>query len=338
MRKRTGLQVAGMLLGALLCSGFGDPELTMLIAFTDGNEAVHHYQFQPEAQSDSELDRVVQGGGQVAVLTADGKRLYEADRDADQQLLVAEVDLGNKSRRQVIKQFARIDNLRLDKKHGKLYLRVVQRDRQNAQIAAYDLNEAKVEVWSPDERDVSVQSFDVNPKTGDLLAWSYSLREEQVKVDEAHQMEMPVDSPPYKLTLYKAGDATQGQTVSESDKQVLDVSLSSDGQHALYAAVQWPHEERMRYFIQHVDLTTGNTQSVLTEQGGGLTELKQPQYAPDGRGFYFTAARLDEPFHTDKHGYQTRPRALYHYDFKTKAPSVVWKREDGVLNQYLLQR
>ncbi|KEO84203.1 hypothetical protein [Tumebacillus flagellatus] len=337
MRKRFGLQAAGVLLGALLCSGFGNAQPKLLIAFTDGEEAVHHYQVQSEAGSADLLDLAEHGGGQVAVLAADGKRLYEAGRDTDQQLQLEEVNLDNKSRRQLTKGFARIDNLRLDKKHGKLFLRVVQKDRKNAQIAAYDLEKDQTEIWNPDERDESVQSFDVNPQTGDLLAWVYSLREEQAKLDEGHKLEMPAESPTYDLVLYQAGNSQQARHVGESDKQVLDVSLSSDGEHALYAAVQWPHEERMRYSIQHIDLTTGHSQSVLKEQGG-MAELKQPQYAPDGRGFFFTAALANEPYHTDKYGYQTRLRALFRYDFKTKAAQVVWKRAGGVLNQYLLQR
>ncbi|PWK15495.1 hypothetical protein [Tumebacillus permanentifrigoris] len=337
MWKRSGLRVAGVLLVALLCSGFGKAEPTLLIAFTDEREAVHHLQFQPPAAEASLLDLADQGGGQTAVLAADGKRLYEAGRDAEQHLQLYEVDLRTQSRRQLTTQFVRIDNLRLDKKHRRLYLRVLQKGHQNAQVAAYDLEKGTVQVWSPEEFDTSVQSFDVNPKSGDLLAWVYSLREEQEHVEEGHQMEAPMEPPHYKLQLHKDGGAAAGQQVGESEKQPLDVSLSEDGQHALFAAVQWPHEERMRYSIVHADLRTGNSHTVLVEQGR-VAELKQPQYAPDGRGFYFTAAAADQPMQTDKQGDQSRPRALYRYDFKSKAAVEVWKRAGGKLNQYLLQR
>lgn len=336
MRKSSGLKVAGVLLTALLCSGFGEAKPTLLIAFTDPQDAVHHFQLQPQAAQTDLLDLAEQGGGQAAVLAADHKRLYEASRDADQRLQLYEVNLSDKSRRQLTTQFARIDNLRLDKKHRRVYLRVLQKNHQNPQIAAYDLEKGAVQVWHADERDAGVQSFDVNPKTGDLLAWVYSLREEQERVDESHKLEAPMEPPHYKLLLHKDGEAAQGQLVGETERQPLDVCLSEDGRHALFAAVQWPLEERRRYTIQHADLTTGNSHTVLDEQGS-VAELKQPQYAPDGRGFYFTATAPGS-VQTDKHGFQSRPRALYRYDFKSKQTEEVWTRGDGVLNQYLLQR
>lgn len=338
MPKRRGLQVVGILLLSLVCSGFGESAETILIAVTDGQEAVHHYLLPVEGQANANLlDRDALGGAQAAVLAADGKRLYEVSRDAWEQLQAVEVDLGTKSRRQLTRGFQRIDNLRVDNKHRKLYFRVLQKGHDNSQIAAFDLARGDLHVWHAAERDVNVQSFDLNPQSGDLLAWTYSLQEERARVDEAHRLETSVEPPHAKLLLYKEGVEANAVQVGGTDKQPLDIALSADGQHALYAEVQWPQEERRQYTVSHVDLTTGNSHQVLSEQGR-FRAIMQPQYAPDGRGFYFTAALADAPLQTDKQGQPIRTRALCRYEFKSKQVTEVWRRDDGQLRQYLLQR
>ena len=318
MRSYPWLKVIALCIITLLASGFDTSPAPLLISYTDEDGPVVRYvRYETEGGAAAEIDWQRPTGYPTAVSTRDGRMLYYT---AGQAVLLLDTTKGE--RRNIAGGFEKVDFLRLDEKRNRLYMRVLQPKHSNRQLAVCDLKTGKVSVMEAGERDRSVRWFDLEPTSGQLLTLTYSEGEEAEKIKASHREGLPPDPAQHLLTLHDPAKGTSRE-VTTVNQHAIDVSISPDGRHALFSAFD-RYEAGARHTIYHVDLETGHHHPVLTDLDQHV-KLVQPQYAPQGTGFYVLATRSDG-----------RMRAVCFYDFKSKKLTELWARPNGMIHNYLV--
>ena len=317
MRSNPWLKVIALCIIALLCSGFDASPAPVLISFTDDDgQHVRFFRYESEGGATVELDRQASSGYPTAVSTHDGRTLFYTAGNAVHRL----DEQGG--RRKIAGGFENADFLRLDEKRARLYMRVIRPEHRNHQLVVCDLKTGGLQVL--DERDIdrSVRWFDLEPSSGRLLMLTYSEAEEMDKIKAARREGTPPEPAVHQLLLRDAAAGTSRE-VTTIAQHVIDVSISPDGKHALYAAFD-RYEAGARHTICHVDLETGHHHPVFTDQDGHV-QLVQPQYAAQGTGLYVLGTRADG-----------RMRAVCFYDFKTKKLIELWARPNGMIHNFVV--
>jgi hypothetical protein len=335
MRKNRWRQATFGVLAWLMLCGFETRSTSMLITYTDAEQYVHHVAYDLEHKTGYELDKAGSSPEPTAVLTKDGQTLYETGLDGEGKARLFQVDVKEKTRKPLTEGFVEVKQPRLDEEQGRLLMLVRLSGTSNLHLASLDVQSGAMEVWWPAEKDRSVLAFDMAKESGEVVAWTYSLKESEEKRKASQGDGLQEEAPNYHLVKLNPEDKSE-QEVTTAAMFLSDLSVSPDGRHALFSA-RFHKSGLAHETVFHADLQNGNLRPMFADQGH-YRHIVQPQLAAEGRGIYFLAERTDRPPIAERQGEPIHPRVVGYYDFKSKALSEVWFEPNVLAVGYRLLR
>lgn len=319
---------------------------TLLITFTDINDPkdyVNYYKYDPINKDEKHLARYRSDIYPTGMLSNDAKFLYVnrsrtlGGRDyvqlhrwslpvtstEDSTLLTSHRNIWN------------VDFLRINNKNSQIYMRIVQPNYFNAQLASFDLQNNTTTIWDKQNKDTEVQNFDYNPVTDQVIVLEHSMTEEVSKLKRANSQESPLQPLTYHVVLYNSS-GKKIREVTTIKKNILDISFAPDGKKALFTATDH-YSSESKYTVYSLDLQNHKVTPIFSETDQ-YTKIKQAQYSPDSKKIYFLTIRKDAPFLSKDPLRRARPRILAVYDVSTGKISEVWKKEKGTINNFVVLR
>jgi len=319
---------------------------TLLITFTDIKEShdfVNYFTYDPITNKEESLGfrRRVETMYPTGVLTKDRKNLYiNRLESTDGKSYIglyswALPPLSGQGPKQLTNRskITNVDHLRYNNNKSLVYMRVVQPNHRNAQLATYDVASKKTTVWNAQDSTIEVQNFDYTPVTDQVISLEFSLVEETANIVEANEEESPLRPPTFHIVLYDSS-GQKIREVASIKKHILDISFSPDAKTALLTATD-QYNAGSKYSVYSLDLTSGEVTTVFKETDQ-FTKIKQAQYSPDGKKIYFLTVKRDTLPLSNQPGRRVRPRSIAAYNVATQEFSDVWKKEKGTINNFLV--
>lgn len=298
----------------------------MLIMYTDINYVTHYISYDLKNQTRKELFNHVNTGFPTGSLSKDKKYLYYTYRTPEPLYHLYKLDIksdekiGNEI---IIPDF---DMDLLEVSDDRIYMRGVQLDdpyRRNFNIAVYDLQSGKINIWNKEEKDLSINDFDYNPDTQKLYVVEKSLTE----FTSTRWPNMPT----YKIVEFDK-DGNRLRELFEMNMFIYNISVSKDGDKGLFLGATYPKSKTPRPPVPRiyiVDFKTSKVETILESDKNFY--LKDPIFAPDEKGFYFLAITPESRYVTDDSGEGLWTRGVYYYDFETKEMTKIFMKDDGVV-------
>lgn len=269
----------------------------------------------------------------AGTLTKDKKYLYLSRRNSDKVQTYVHLHqlelLPKKKKRPVLmkgtQQFLNVDYVKLNKGEKKIFMRVVQKNHRNAQLASYDLETNKSIVWKSGDTDTHVNYFDYSPQIDQVISIEHSLAVETSLVKEANARNEGTTKPyTYNINLYDS-EGKLVKHVSQVKGHILDISFAPDGKSALYTSTS-QFGPNSKFTIYSLDLNSGASTPIFSETDR-FTKIKLAQYSPDSSKIYFLAIKSDSKPLSDDPRRKGIPRVLASYDLKTKMINEVISKE-----------
>lgn len=305
----------------------------LLIVFANLNLIVSYYQYSVDKNENNLLVQMDMSGYPTAISSNDGKTLYYTARDSNNSMQLYKMDLASNNNQQLT-NLDNVDYLRLDNKRALLFMRVIQGDHHNFQMATYNIKTGTVTIWNPNEYDLSVQDFDYDPNTEKVTTICFSDNERYQKTKKANLNHSEVEPLIYQIIQYSI-NGNNKQLICNIEKYLFNISTLNGDKDALLNIADDPLGANCSIYKLDLQL---KTLTLVFSGSGAYTAIKMPNYSADGKGIYFLAMKSDTKSLTDKNGASAIPRFLYYYDLKTHNISQVWVMDNGTINNYVMLR
>ncbi|WP_099188304.1 hypothetical protein [Tepidibacter mesophilus] len=314
----------------------------LLVTFVDTQLNNHYYKYNIKSKENDLLNKRPMTDYPTSIQTKNKKFLYYTSRENSKYTQLYELNLKTNKSRKLTSDFASVDYLRVDEKSEKIYMRVSLRgNHRNFTVATYDTKTDKIDIFNPEEEDLSIKSFDVNNSTGEVLAVVFSSKQDYENVDKANKNQTPLEVAPqvapHYLKLINLS-TNKSKTLCTLNKDVLDVSIYSNGNKALFTAND--NHDLISYGQRKIYLLDIKTQryNPIIKDSSNYMDISSPNFSIDGNGFYYIATNFNcEPI-SDTTGITIYPKVILYYDFSTKDSKEVWFKTNGNIRNFVVLR
>lgn len=302
-------------------------EPAMTIIYTDKTNITHYVLYDFKTQNTKEIYSHENKDFPVGIITKDKMQLFYIDKTPDLKLHLFKLNIENDGN---IGKEITIPNLNIDFINiadNRIFMRVRQLDnkyRRNFNIAVYNLESKKTDIWNKDETDLSIFNFCYNPNTHRI----YAIERSEMECRTIHLPEVPT----HKIVEFDEN----GNRIKELFKMNVfleNISVSKDGNKALVAG----STDLPKPYVYLVDLKNSTVKTVLESNNYYDNKEftgKSPIFSPDENGFYFLAITPESKTISSKFGEKFRSRGVYYYDFKTKNIKKIFMRDDGTVRYF----
>lgn len=309
----------------------------LLVTFVDTQLNTHYYKYNIKSKENDLLNKRSMTDYPTSIQTKNKNFLYYTSRENSKYTQLYELNLKTDKSRKLTSQFASVDYLRVDEKSEKIYMRVSLEDHRNFTVATYNTKTGKIDIFNPEEEDLSIKNFDVNTSTGEVLAIVFSSKQDYENVDKSNKNQTPLELTPHYLKLINLS-TNKSKTLCTLNKDVLDVSIYSNGNKALFTAND-KHDlisygQRKMYLL---DIKTQKYNPIIKDSSNYM-DISSPNFSIDGNGFYYIATNFNcEPI-SDTTGITIYPKVILYYDFSTKDSNEVWLKTNGNIRNFVVLR
>lgn len=277
----------------------------------------------------------------TAVLSRDGKNLYTSkihqtgDDSPDYiELFGYAMPINPRKMPELLTEPTKIwnvDYIRSSADNTKVFMRVVQAKRDNAQLAVYNVDSKKINVWNEDDSTHEIHYFDYSPASRTIIALEHSLDEETALLQHANRDQVALPPVTYRVVLYSE-DGRKLREIATIKKHILDISLSPDGKQALFTVTDQINSNSFNLVFK-LNLESGSYEEVFRDTDT-FRRIKHAQYASDEKRIYFSAILKNAPVLSGEKRRKVPARNIAIYDPKTNQMTKVWSMEKGTVNQF----
>lgn len=301
------------------------------VTFTDLKYDSNYYLIDLSNKKSSLLYKQPKSDFDVFTLSARTNSIFYNKFDSNLNMQLFEFDLSSKREVQITRNLIIVDFMYCDDSISQMYLRVVQKDHRNFQIAVYNIKSNKLNIWNTKDEDTSVKAFDYDPVSKRVIEATYSLNEQYEKTDKANRNHEPMESLNYNISLCNK-DGNKLKNICTTNKDVATISLERNGNNALVDLGNNGSSNISRS-VDSLDINDGSIKPYLPESD--LYEnFQYAQFSPDNKSVYLLANRKGSAIITDRTGTKIEPKYLVHFDCATQKYSLVWEKSDGIMNYF----
>lgn len=305
----------------------------IVFTFTDLNQVTYYYKYDLKNQQTEQLLESNITTAPRAVLHKQKNEMYFPYRSSDGSVQLFKKDLNqrNSEKTQLTNSLYAINNFLLA--DSKIFMNVVNGNHRNLQLATYDIEKKRLNVWDSNDTDKNIRDFDYSKTTNKVYAVVYSNKELYDKILQARSTNPYVLSPPTYTIVEYDSNGNKLRDICKINKGIDRISVSNQGDTLLISATE--QEVVGKSAIYKIDIDKGSLTPVLVEDKNHMF-LTEPRFSPDKEGFYFLASPSNKTL-KDKEGVEGRNRMLYYFNFNSKKITKVWGKENGTINHFMIQ-
>ncbi len=321
MKKRKYLLFISIFIVILITLIFARYKITsnadLLIISSPDNKTINYYEYNFFGKTYKKIYSIDKTCYPTATLSKDNRILYFTKSDKNKLVQLFQRNLGTNEEKQLTSQdgnnIINVDFLKINYNDNLIYLRVVQENHRNFNLAIYNIKSNEVKILDNNETDLSNQFFDFTNYSNSILTLQNSEQEKYNLMAEANKSKKIGDSPNNNIVL-KDEDGKDEKVYDSLKSNIVDVSISPDKQSAiiLIGEVVNPSERKFKKEILLKDLNINNEPKSILDTGESFQDIEKICFSKDGKGFYFVANELNN-----------RQYNIYYYDLNNKTTSLV---------------
>ncbi|MDA7026821.1 hypothetical protein PJ311_09400 [Bacillus sp. CLL-7-23] len=224
-----------------------------------------------------------------------------------------------------------IDELSLSKDRSTIFLRRIPSDRENFQLASFNLKKKTFSSIYPEakNKDENVSFYRYNREKNQFVLLHFSMKEDRLKTDEANEKGILPEPTNMRISL---ADQKGIQHIKTVAKYMNDIGISPDGKTAVFTETI---DDGKKTVITMMDISKKTYRTVISDQKAfTLIDSALPQFSKDGKKIYFLAEAKDAKVIKDKEENEAKVRTIYSYDRDTKTVKKEWEKPDGIINSF----
>lgn len=253
-------------------------------------------------------------------ISRDGSILYYTSKDSNGKYNLYKRNINDNNSKDIqLTKDIKIDVLSLG--DDKIFCRYRQNNRRECGIAIYNLLTNQLSIISTEQIDSDVYTFKYNHFTKKLYAIERSLKE----MNNSHLPDIPV----HRVVEYDE-NGNRLKQLFEINEFIQGISVSKDEHSALISSSK--DTPLSKIYL----LNFQNSSKEIILESTWDTMVSRPTFSPDEKGFYFVGIMPDSKILVDDGAHVEKNKGIYYYDFTTKKISKIFRKDDGLVNEYYL--
>ncbi|SJT58392.1 translocation protein TolB [Clostridioides difficile] len=293
----------------------------LLIISSPDNKVINYSKYNSNKKIQEKIYSTNKTCYPTAVLSYDANTLYFTKSDKYGLAQLFERNLNTKKEKQLTFQkdnkIINVDFLKINYSKNIIYLRIVQENHRNFNLAIYNINSNELKILDENEYDLSDQFFDFNNISKSILIFQNSIKEEFNLMDKANKTKNFNISPNYDILL-KDESGEKQNTYGSIENNIVDVSISPDNKSALILTGQIvdlsKHEFKKSILLK--DLNNIDKNEIILNNLESYNDITKICFSKDGKGFYFIATESKD---------KSQNYNLYYYNLKNQESSQILK-------------
>lgn len=283
----------------------------LLIISSPDNKVINYYEYDITKKTRKKIYTINKTCYPTAALSDDSEILYFTKSDENRFPQLFEKNLITNEEKQLTSKednkLINVDFLKFNYNKDLIYLRIVQENHRNFNLAIYNIKSNNLEILDEDEKDLSSQFFDFTNHSNSLLVFQNSVKEESKLIAAANKSKSLNFSSNNDIVL-KDENGKDEKVCDSITNNIVDISVSPNKQSTviLSGEIVNASEHKFKKQILLKNLNNNNkTESILSTMES-YEDISKLCFSKDGEGFYFVASEPSEQYN------------LYYYDLKDK--------------------
>ncbi|WP_315073415.1 hypothetical protein [uncultured Clostridium sp.] len=282
----------------------------LLIISSPDNKVINYYEYDITKKTRKKIYTINKTCYPTAALSDDSEILYFTKSDENGFPQLFEKNLSTNEEKQLTSKednkIINVDFLKFNYNKDLIYLRIVQENHRNFNLAIYNIKSNNLEILDEDEKDLSSQFFDFTNHSNSLLVFQNSVQEESKLIAAANKSKTLNFSSNNDIVL-KDENGKDEKVCDSITNNIVDISVSPDKQSTVILSGEIvnasEHKFKKQILLKH--LNNNKAESILSTMES-YEDISKLCFSKDGEGFYFVASEPSKQY------------SLYYYDLKNK--------------------